>query len=68
MTLRGQIKAAMVGHGNVEFRPCALASFGLNACPNTPSSQFGIQLIGANDTGSTKSAEQTFSDHRRSMH
>ena len=68
MTLRGQIKAAMVGHGNVEFRPCALASFGLNACPKTPSSHFGMQVIGANDTRSMKSEEQTFSDHRRSMH
>ncbi len=68
MMLRGHIKVAMVGHQQVEFRPCALASFGLNACPNTPSSQLGMQVIGANDTSGTKSAEQTFSDHRRSMH
>ena len=68
MMLRGHIKAAMVGHQQVEFRPCVLASFGLNASPNTPSSKFGMQLIGANDTGSTRSAEQSFSDHRRRMH
>lgn len=67
MMLRGHIKAAMVGHRQVEFRPCALASFGLNACPDTPSSHLGMQLIGANDTGNTKSAEPSFSDHRRSM-
>ena len=64
MMLRGHIKAAMVGHQQVGFRPCAFASFGLNACPNTPSSHLGMQVIGANDTGSMKSA----SDHRRSMH
>ena len=68
MTLRGHIKAAMVGHQQMEFRPCGLASFGLSTRPNTPSSHLGMQLIGANDTSGTKLAEQTFSDHRRSMH
>jgi hypothetical protein len=68
MMLRGHIKAAMVGHPQVEFRPCVLASFGLNASPNTPSSYLCMQVIGASDTGSVKSAEQRFSDHRRSMH
>ena len=68
MTLRGHIKAAMVGHQQMEFRPCGLASFGLSTRPNTPSSHFGMQAIGANGTGSTKSEEPSFSDHRRSMH
>lgn len=67
MMLRGHIKAAMVGHQQVEFRLCALASFGLNASPNTPSLYLCMQVIGASDTGSVNSAEQTFSDHRRSM-
>jgi hypothetical protein len=68
MMLRGHIKAAMVGRQRVELRICTLASFGLNACPNTPSSHLGMQVIGANDTGSTKSVERSFSDHRRSVH
>lgn len=67
MILRGHMKAAIVGHQQVEFRPCALPSFGLNGRTNTPSLYLCMQVIGASDTGSVKSAEQTFADHRRSI-
>lgn len=68
MMLRGQNRTAAVGHLRVEWRPCAVASFGQNACPNTPSICLGMHMIGAKNTGSTKSAERRFSDYRRSVH
>ena len=68
MMLRGHSRTAAIGHLTVEWRPCAVASFGYNACQNTPSICLGIDLIGANSTGSTKSAERRFSDYRRSVH
>ena len=68
MMLRGQNGTAAVGHLRVEWQPCAVASFGQNACPNTPSIRLGMHLIGANSTGTSKSAEQRFSDYRRSVH
>jgi len=67
MMFRGQNKTAAVGHLIVEWRSCAVASFGQEAHPNTPSICLGRHL-GANGTGSTKSAERLFSDYRRSVH
>jgi hypothetical protein len=68
MMLRGHNRTAAASHLRVEWRPCTLASFGQNACPNTPSIHLGMHLIGVNSTGSTKSAERLFSDYRRRVH
>jgi hypothetical protein len=68
MMLRGHNRTAAVGHLRVEWRSCAVGSFGQYARPNTPSICLGMHLIGANSTGSTKSAERRFSDYRRSVH
>ena len=68
MMLRGHNRTTAAGHLRVEWRLCAIASFGQNARPNTPSISLGMHLLGANSTGSTKSAEQRFSDYRQSVH
>ena len=68
MMLRGHNRTAATGHLRVEWRPCAIASFGQTARPNTPSICSGMHLLGANSTDSTKSAEQLFSDYRQSVH
>jgi hypothetical protein len=67
MMLKGHNRTAASTYLRVQWQPCAVASFGQNARPNTPSICFGMQL-GANSTGSTKSAERLFSDYRRSVH
>jgi len=67
MTLRGQNRIAAPGHLAVEWRRYVLASFGQNACPNTPSICLGMHLNGANGTRSTKSVELRFSDSRRNV-
>lgn len=68
MMLRGHNLTPAGGHCSVEWRPCAVVSFGLYACPNTPSIRSGMHLVGADRTGSTKSAEPWFSDRRPNVH
>ena len=68
MLVRGHSRIAAGGHPGVEWPCCAGASFELNTRPNTPSLHLGMQLIGANNIDTTKSAEQLFSDYRRSVH
>jgi len=68
MMLRGHNRISAIGHLTVEWHRCAIASFGQDARPNTPSTCLGMQLLGANSIGSTKSAEQRFSDYRQSVH
>jgi hypothetical protein len=64
MMFRGHNGTAPIGHLRVDRRSYAVASFGQNACPNTPSKCLGMHLIGAN----SKSAERLFSDYRLSVH
>ena len=68
MMLRGHNRTSAAGHLTVEWHRCAIASFGQDAHPKTPSICLGIHLLGANSTGTTKSAEQRFSDYRQSVH
>ena len=67
MMLKRRLGTAAVSHVLVEWRRRALASFGLSACPNTPTLYQGMRLIGPDSIGNTKSEEQLFSDSSRCM-
>ncbi len=51
-------------HLSGAWQSCLGVSFGLTACPNTPS-QLQLQGISIDSIGRLKSAEQQFSDYRR---